>query len=136
MVTLYQDIVSDWSLTLLTHPYIMNNFTEVIKSKSTTRSQPMVQGHALLFRSASTINKSEIQLHQMMVTDRNLTLGECLGCYLQNTNLYNLPLNCLGVLVDFRANATTKATCSLWNLGVLLYLHKHGGHLSMYTNFG
>ena len=60
--------------------------------------QPMVQGSAFLF--SQSVASSQ-KLHVQILKQRHLSIDQCSGCFIENTNLNKLPPNCLGVLVAF-----------------------------------
>ena len=88
-----------------------------------TSSQPNVQGHAFIFQQNTYNDDCGIRLCINKIVDRDLTPGDCLGHYLQNTNLHNFPPNCLGVLVPYTVDAKSKIERCFWHLGILIYLH-------------
>ena len=87
-----------------------------------------VQGSALLFHYNAVSIKGtkqfgKVKLEVEVLKERNLTPKECLGCYIENTNLHNLPCNCVGVLVAYSTDINKKKHQSKWYLGVIILLH-------------
>ena len=87
-----------------------------------------VQGSALLFYYNGICRKgrepfSKVPLQVEVLKERNLTPRQCSGCYIENTNLHNLPCNGLGVLVAYSTDINNKRHESKWYLGVIILLH-------------
>ena len=77
-------------------------------------------GSALLFAHMS--DPYDSTLHVKVIKRRDMKPVDCLGQYIENTNLHSLPPNCLGVLVAYSRDTTKEKHLKKWSLGVILYL--------------
>ena len=82
--------------------------------------QPMVQGSAVLF--SQSVASSQ-KLHVQILKQRHLSIDQCSGCFIENTNLNKLPPNCLGVLVAFSNSQQKSYEKKNWTLGIIIHLH-------------
>lgn len=88
--------------------------------QSNKTNQPMVQGSAFLFSQSVQFPH---KLHVQILKERNLSIDQCSGCFIENTNLNKLPPNCVGVLVAFSNSQQQAYENRNWTLGILIHLH-------------
>ena len=97
------------------HPCTMSHLTVDTNTKIVNFHKRKVQGYALLFQNKSIFDVKGIKLSVKKVVNRHMQPKDCIGCYLQNTNLHHLPPNCIGVLVAFQCSLIKLSNAS-WNL--------------------
>ena len=81
----------------------------------------MRYGSALLFTPKEDSLDNTLQVRKLQ--KRYLKPTDCLGSYIENSNLHSLPPNCLGVLAAYSPSGKKAIVSDQWHLGVILFLH-------------
>ena len=92
----------------------------IMPSTKEISSCSTVQGSSLLF---SQNNYRSNSLSVKILKGRSLTLDNCHGCFIENTNFNKLPPNCCGLLIAFRLKQKHLLEIKQWSLGIIMHLH-------------